>query len=554
MRFRNWLAALAMVAAAVPAAARAQTPSAPTLLVRVKSVDGLMADARYFAALAGQEEQAKQIDAMIPALLGPKGLASTGIDTKKPIGAYGILDPQLPNSQVVLMIPVADEKAFVDSLNRLTGFFPQANVTIEKGNDGVYVVNVPNAPLGAKGFFVIADGYAYATVLRKETIAAGTRLPAAKLLPGDEKTVFAVTLRLDQVDDQLKQIALMQLENQLAAAKEKKGPNETAAQTKLKGELIDHFSRQFKALMRDGLALDWHVAVDRKSDDLSAQVSLSAKPGTPLAQDIAAQSGRPSRFGWLTDLAAAGAANLAVPAELRAALSAALDDSFAQSQEHEKDAKRKDIARKVYDALAPTLKAGQLDLYVGLSAPTADDKYTIVGGVKVTDAPGIDRLVRELVPQIPDPKAKDAIKLDADTVGGVKAHKVVPPQLDEGAKRTFGPEATGLVAFPKDAVVVAFGADPAALLKQFLAAPGRTGGPLFSEEVSVAKVAGIGQEDRPMFKKVADEAFGSDPKSAMVKFTVEGGAALRARLSAKGTLIKFGVKLEAARKGQSSTP
>jgi hypothetical protein len=543
MRFRNWIAALTLVAVALPARA---ADAAPTLLVRIKSLDGLIADAHYFATLAGQEEQARQAEKMLPSFLGLKDLAGTGIDTKKPIGAYGILDPQIPNSQVVVMIPVADEKVFVETLTKIGGMIPNVNAKIVKGDDGIYTISSQAAPVEA--YFAVADGYAYVTALRKDSIAPGARLSAAKLLPADDRTLAGVTLRLDQIDDNLKQISLLQLENQLAAAKEKKAPNETPAQTKFKGELIDHVSRQFKALLRDGRALELVVSVDRKSDDLSADLSLTAKPGTPLANDIASQSSKPSRFGWLTDLAVAGAANIAVPAELKAGLSAALDDAFSQAQEKEKDATKKNIAKKVFDAISPTLKAGQLDLFVGLSGPTAADKFTLVAGLKVTDAPAIDRLVRELVPQIPDQKAKDAIKLDAETVGGEKVHKIVPPELDEGGKRVFGTAATGLVAFPKDAIVVAFGEDPAGLLKQFLTAPARSGGPLVLEEVSIAKVAGIGQEDRPMFKKAAEEAFGSDAKSAVVKFTVAGGTALRVKASAKGTVIKFGVKLEEAKK------
>src|SRR5215207_1151432 len=103
MRFRNWIATLALAAVAMPTWAADAPPAAPTLLIRLKSVDGIMADAHYFATLVGQEEQAKQFEKLLPAFLGPQGLAGTGIDTKKPIGAYGILDPQLPNSQVVVM-------------------------------------------------------------------------------------------------------------------------------------------------------------------------------------------------------------------------------------------------------------------------------------------------------------------------------------------------------------------------------------------------------------------------------------------------------------------
>jgi hypothetical protein len=428
---------------------------------------------------------------------------------------------------------------------------PNVNPTITKGDDGIYTVSSPAAPVEA--FFTVADGYAYITAMRKESIAPGTRMSAAKLLPADDRTLVGVTLRIDQIDDNLKQIALLQLENQMAAEKERKAPNETSAQSKLKAEMIDHVSRQIKSLLKDGRALDVQWTVDRKADDLAVQLSLTAKPGTPLAQDIASQSSKASRFGWLAGAAGQAALNLAVPAELRAGLSAVMDEGFKQSQAREKDPIKNAHAQKVYDTLGPTLKAGQLDVMGGIAGPDAGGKFTLFGGVKVTDSPSVERLVRELIPQIPDPRAKDAIKLDAETVAGVKAHKVMPYNLDDDAKRVFGPGATALIAFPPDAVVVAFGADAGGMLKQLLAAKGRVGGP-FTGEAAVGRLALVGKNSADVSKKVAAEVFGQDLQADLVRFTVEGGAALQLRAAAKGKLFRFGVKLDEASKASSSPP
>jgi hypothetical protein len=548
MRFRNWIAVLALFAVGVSTRADDAAPAAPTLLVRIKSIDGLMADARYFATLAGQEEQAKQVEKMLPAFLGPKGLAGTGIDTTKPIGAYGILDPQLPNSQVVVMIPVSDEKAFVETLKTLSGFAPGANVTIEKGKDGVYAVS-SSAPV--EGYFTVADGYAYITALRKESIAAGTRLSAAKLLPADDRTLIGATLRIDAIDPQLKQIALGQMENQMAAAKEKRSPNETPAQTKLREQMIDHFAQQIKSLLTDGRAVEARVTVDRKSDDIGAQVSVTAKPGSPLAKQIADESGRESRFGPLAGAAAQGALNVAVPDDLRAALTAALDDSFKQALDHEKDPTKKAHAKKAYATIAPTLKAGQLDVVLGLSGPNAAGKYTLFGGLKVKDAAGIERAVKELVPEIPDAKAKAAITLDAETIGGTKVHKIVPPEEDPETRFIFGEKATVLVAFPKDAALIVFGADAADTMKKVLGVGGKSGGP-FAAEGALSRLVELDPRNGPTAKKVAAEVFGSDPQGDVIRVSVEGGPALRVRASTKGLIIKFGVKLDEANKGKSS--
>src|SRR5262245_60467946 len=141
MRLWKWFLTpiVTLAALSMPVQADDAAPTEPTLLVRLQSIDGLMANGKYIAALAGQEEAATQFEKMLPSFLGPKGLAGTGLDTKQPIGLYGILTPGVQDSIVVVMVPVTDEKSFVDALNDHLGKF---NVTPNKGNDGVYTVGV----------------------------------------------------------------------------------------------------------------------------------------------------------------------------------------------------------------------------------------------------------------------------------------------------------------------------------------------------------------------------------------------------------------------------
>ncbi|HEY1377360.1 MAG TPA: hypothetical protein VGF55_11230, partial [Gemmataceae bacterium] len=438
------------------------------------------------------------------------------------------------------------EKALVDTLTNHLGNF---GVTFTKGDDGVYTVAIPGAPV--EGFMTVADGYAYVTARDKGPIAAGKRLAAAKLLAGNENALVAATLRLDTIDPNLKQIALGALENQKEEAKNRKVGSELPAQKKLREQTIDFAFQRFQSVLTDGKAVDFELILDRKTDDLTAQLTMTAKAGSPLAQEIAGVSGRTSRFGPLAGAAAQAALNVAVPPTLRDALASALDEGFKQEQARQKDAAKRDLAKKVYDTLAPTLKAGQLDAFGGLAGPDAGGKYTLFGGIKLVDAPAVEKLARDLVPQIPDAKAKEAIKLDAETVNGVKVHKVVPTDLDAEAKRIFGPDSTALIAFPQDAVVAAFGADPGGVLRQVLAGTGHAGGP-FRGEASVSKLAGLDKDHPAAARKAAQEAFGSPPRGDVIRVTVEGGPALKVRASMKGQVIKFGAKMDEATKGGKS--
>jgi hypothetical protein len=548
MRLRNWILAplMAISVAALPARA---ADAAPTLVVRVKAIDGLIADAKYLAGLTGHSEQADQFEKMLPAFLGPKGLAGTGLDTARPWGLYATLDPQIPNSPVVVLIPVADENAFVASLNMFAGYVPGGNVTIAKGDDGVYTVSSPAAPVQA--YFTIADRYAYITAMQKDSIAAGKRLSAAKLLPPDDRTVVGVALHLDTIDPQFKQIALGQFENQVAAVKEQKNKAETAVQTKLKSDVIDYVAGQVRSLMTDGQAVEFQLLLDRKTDDISAQLSLTAKPGSPLAKQIAAEGRQTSRFGPLNAAAVQGALKVAVPEPLRAALSEAIDEGFKQEQERQKDAMKKTLAQRIFGVLSPTLKAGELDIFAGFVGPNAEGKYTLAGGIKVKDSPKVEQLVRDLVPIIPDPKAKEAIAFDAETSGDVKVHKVTPYDLDAEGTRLFGTSATARVAFPTDAVVIAFGVDSANVLKQILGSAGKPGGP-FRAEASIARVVGLNKgADQKQAKQAAAAAFAGKPHADLIQFTIDGGPALRVRASMKAQVVTFGAKMDEAAKGKT---
>ena len=86
-RFLTGLALLCVVVAPIPVRAADPPAAASDVVVRVQSIDGLLANFKYLATLAGEEEKAKQLEGMIRAKAGPGGLQ--GVDTKRPLGIYG---------------------------------------------------------------------------------------------------------------------------------------------------------------------------------------------------------------------------------------------------------------------------------------------------------------------------------------------------------------------------------------------------------------------------------------------------------------------------------
>ena len=82
MRWNYWsgLALAACFVVAYPL--HAQDKSAPSVVIRVKSVEKLLATAAQFARLAGKQDETEQIEAFIKGKISDKGLE--GIDISRP--------------------------------------------------------------------------------------------------------------------------------------------------------------------------------------------------------------------------------------------------------------------------------------------------------------------------------------------------------------------------------------------------------------------------------------------------------------------------------------
>src|SRR5438128_590654 len=104
-------------------------PAAPTVEVRVRSVNDLVARFEYVAGLVGKDNEAKQVREVLK-VLAADGKGLEGVDPDKPIGAYVTLAKEVETSPFVVMVPIADEKRFLQMLKE------RANIEPEKGDDG----------------------------------------------------------------------------------------------------------------------------------------------------------------------------------------------------------------------------------------------------------------------------------------------------------------------------------------------------------------------------------------------------------------------------------
>jgi hypothetical protein len=354
-------------------------------------------------------------------------------------------------------------------------------------------------------------------------------------------------VRIDQIPDEIKQLALSQVELKAADEQDKKLPRETVTQHKFKVEVIKEATERITSLLRDGQALTVRLDLDRKTNDLTANVTLTGKPGTKLSASIAECGKMTSLFAAAlgSDPAMKGLVHFVLPDHLRTALEPVIDEAIRSAAEHEKDAGKRAMVEKLLAALTPTFKSGDLDGGFSLRGPGKNGHYGLVVAVKVKDGLEIDKTLHDLVALIPE-SDRAKIKLDAESAGAVKIHRVdVQKDLDARGKELFG-ENPMYLALRADAAYLGFGEDGLEALKDALSAK-PAGGPQLQFAMALKQFAKAMAQDNKDAVKLADEAFGQGSDNDRVRLTLDGGKALQVRLSLKAPVLKFLAQLGASR-------
>jgi hypothetical protein len=514
--------------AALPALARAgddKQGDAPTLVFRVRSIDAVLDNAKFLATLGGKEDFGQQLEGLIKAKVGPKGLE--GIDTRRPFGAYLRVGEDLNDSAGVIMIPIADERAFLGLLENL-------NAKAEKGNDGLYNLQIDAVPVPVA--FRFANKYAYVTAQNLGGIDKDKLLEPARVFPRNLTADVSGAIRLDQIPKTARDLALAAIEEQVAKTKDEAPPNETETQRKVRIASIEATGKQLAELLRNGREITGQVILDRQKKSLGFEMTMDARPGSALGKDIKALGESKSLFGGLLVKGAAvnQVISVAVPKELRKALEPGIEELIAQATAKETDAEKRKQVERVLRALEPSLKAGELD--AGFSMRAADNgKYTAVGGLKLKDADEVEAVVRDLLKGL-QPRDRDKIKLDVANVGRVKIHRIETGDAkDKEFRAAFGDNPV-FVAFRGDAVLFALGEDGLAAIKEAVVATPQVTPPMLIE-IAVGRLAAVAAKTDAQ-KQAARQAFGKG-EPGMVRITLEGGPVLRLRFTTDLSVLQY---------------
>jgi hypothetical protein len=510
---------------------RAGGPAAPpTFIVRVRSLDTLVENVKLLVTLAGQPEIANQVEGLIKAKIGVKGLE--GIDTTRPIGAYGRFGDKIDEISGAVLVPIADEKAFLGLLDNL-------NLQATKGNDGIYTVQT-GSPVDV--YFRFANRYAYISALNPAALEQTKLADPAKVL-GKEGPTFSATLRIDQLPEAARQIATAQIEQNLQDQLDQKLPNETDAQRALRQAAGKEVIKTLVGIINEGAELNLSINLDAAAKELTANLSFAGKPGSELATAIKSLGQRPSQFGGLrsSDAAFQGALHLVLPEPMKQSFAKMLDEAVQRDINQIQDPAKRQQAQKLVEALAPTLKSGEVDGFVQVLGPSAERKFTLLVGAKLIGGAKLGATIEDLLADLlkgAPAEVRDKFQLNVASVGNVKIHRLeVPEKEGRGPKLA---ELTGdanlYVAFRDDALLLAAGKNGLETLKTAVAAKGTGASPLFLFDVDIARLAALAPTEE--LRNSAKTLFPGG-KEGQVRVVVDGGTTLRLSLTTRLAVLQF---------------
>ncbi len=520
---------------AFPFLASAQEKKPPTVVVRFRSLDALIQQAKLVATIAGKSEEAKQVEGLIKSRVGPKGLA--GIDLKRPFGGYARVGDGLNQVSGALMIPIADQADFLDLLKNL-------NVRFSKDAAGIYTVKI-DAPVDV--YFRFANKYAYATVIALDSVQDKNLIAPSKIFPPMMKDTISATVRIDQIPEQAKQIALISLEAQLEKKVGKEGFEREFA-TKVNEELVG----KFKKLLDEAEALNLGFDIDPATKQMTFSSNLTAK-SEPLSAAIDKIGNAKTLFAnmFTKSAAVSGLMHMSLPAPVQKGLEQAFTQIRNKALEKIDDAAKRKKAKELFKALEPTAKSGEIDAAFNMFKPEGSNRYGLVMAMKLRDGDQLGDLVRtlakELLNEVPA-EERNRIKIDALTVGKVKVHQLdVQDKFDAKARKAFGDNPVYL-AFRNDAVFFATGDGGLKQLKKVLGSDSATKGPVLKLRVSLARLGELMAENDAQRQIV--QTYANSGEQGRVSVSVQADSALKMEITADLSLVKLFTDLDKAKKQQ----
>jgi hypothetical protein len=513
-------------------------PIKPAIEVRVKALKELAPILEYGGELAGQPDAGKQFAALIQQFAAnEKGFE--GIDLNRPVGAYAAVTEKVEDSPVVVMIPVADEKAVLAALTEKLMLDPK------KGNGGIYTMDVPNVP--GSLHFRFADQYAYLTLRSEKGIDPAKLITPKDFFATKPDGFVTAVVHFDRWPTDVKKYMTTQLEHQLAENNSKLAA--TPVQKLFNDFLADVTVDAAKTILTDGDRLTLKLDVDPKTDDWNIAVGLTAKSGTTLAKTLAGFADRESQAAGIANLKSPLSnlgVNLSLPSGTKKKFADLMDQVAKQTLATTQESDRPGV-QLVLDSVLPTLKSGDFQLGILMTPPASTGSNAGMKlAVKAAEGKKIETAAK--VATLALPKDQGEFAGDVDEVGERKLHKLTLKKQPE-IPFYFS---TVWVLTSDDLISV--DANPKAdSLKTFATAkPVKT--PMLFTEISMAQAVSLfSPELKPeAVRKVIKEVFGSEKPDGRdtLRVVARGGEKFELSMTVKGKAIALMAAIDRAKKGE----
>jgi len=530
-QLNRWTGALALAmgllfgSSAVKAAAPAPKAEKPALVLRVAALDTLINDVFHLARVIGREDEVKQAEELLKNFTGPNGIE--GLNTKKPWGIYGKIGPNGIDSEGVILLPIANQKGFLDFLEKLKQKPEEKN--------GLYTLNVDSSPFPL--FFRFHNGYLWGT-LRDENSIAIEKLPDPAQLLAPEKTgALSLTFDFSALPEEIRKMALQQIETTIKEEKEKSVENENEAKKKGRLAGVEMAGKLMSRILTEGGETGFKIDLDRTAEEFTLEMTFAGKEGSPLAKDLAEMG---ERKGLVANLAGADSAyclglNVKLPQSFSDVLVLGFKEGFKDGLAKQNDPKQKETAQKIHDIILPILQQGVYDLGADFRGPAANGKYSVVGAVAVPGARKLEDLVKQLRKEVPD--LATVIELDVGKTGSTTFHRIAIDPMPPDLAKIVG-NSPILVGFTDEVVYFGLGGNTQKAIEEQVG-KGLKAGPLVVADLHWARLAPmLASGDRTMLA-AAKKAFDGKTGKDLFQMKIESGSKLTYKMTMKTQVLAF---------------
>jgi hypothetical protein len=277
---------------------------------------------------------------------------------------------------------------------------------------------------------------------------------------------------------------------------------------------------------------------DPKSDDLSAEIAVTAKSGTATAKNFAAlgrNTSLPAGIVAAANPVLGGNLKIALTDGLKKEYDAVIDALIAEAMK-KVPAEQEDVVKQIVATLSPTLKSGQIDTANSFIGPDSKGHYRLIGAATVKDGKAIEKLLKELVKQYGQfLEAHVSFDFDKEKVGDFTLHRIEFKETVPTFDKVFG---SGVVWLATSDNCFAFTLEPEGeTLRKALKARA-VAVPVLSADVAISKLLPLVKPDlKPdEVKALIKDTFGDAAISGKdtVNLTIVGGESLSIKFRLKG--------------------